>query len=411
MSEMGGKSQLDSVLDDLAIRFVINCPEEELESFDRLLFQVEEAHWFYEDFYREKFPNLPCFNLKQFSENFFKRCPLLEPYHRSLDKIFASFTSYKLQVPVCGAILLNHDMTKFLLVKGWNSRTWGFPRGKKNKQEPELDCAVREVMEETGYDASGKVFECNAVELKRGSRRSKLYIVQDVPENFQFGPKTRKEISEIEWHNIEEIFACVRKDKVSVSVCPSMRSSSFFLVTPYLKDLRLWISKQKRSFGRQQNRMPSPTIRTARQDVEPVGRSCSFSGFSSRTSSFNYSPVSPARSPTTFSGIPHSPVRLDSYKSPETSAASLTTVAPAKEDSKRDLASAMEAVSKSVAEVEQMQRFSDQILADSPVKSAFPCDVVESDDYSVKLRRRKTESPFLNFRFDRAALLHCLNAF
>jgi hypothetical protein len=57
---------LEEVLDDLCARFIINLPNEELESFDRLCFQIEAAHWFYLDFFREEFPSLPVFNLKEF---------------------------------------------------------------------------------------------------------------------------------------------------------------------------------------------------------------------------------------------------------------------------------------------------------------------------------------------------------
>lgn len=57
---------LEEVLDDLCSRFIINLPNEELESFDRLCFQIEAAHWFYLDFFREEMPKLPVFNLKEF---------------------------------------------------------------------------------------------------------------------------------------------------------------------------------------------------------------------------------------------------------------------------------------------------------------------------------------------------------
>ena len=39
--EAGAAPKLDEVLDDLAMRFVVNCPAEEQESFERLLFQVD----------------------------------------------------------------------------------------------------------------------------------------------------------------------------------------------------------------------------------------------------------------------------------------------------------------------------------------------------------------------------------
>jgi 8-oxo-dGTP pyrophosphatase MutT (NUDIX family) len=56
------------------------------------------------------------------------------------------FESILVRVPVCGAIIVNETFDKVLLVKGWSSKSsWGFPKGKINKDEPEIDCAIREV--------------------------------------------------------------------------------------------------------------------------------------------------------------------------------------------------------------------------------------------------------------------------
>ena len=60
-------------MDDLAMRFVVNCPAEEQESFERLLFQVEAAFWFYDDQYREVWPDdFATHNLLSFSQQLFK---------------------------------------------------------------------------------------------------------------------------------------------------------------------------------------------------------------------------------------------------------------------------------------------------------------------------------------------------
>jgi hypothetical protein len=48
-------------------RFVVNVPTEELSSFERICFQIEQAYWFYEDFYREKEPSLPHYTLREFA--------------------------------------------------------------------------------------------------------------------------------------------------------------------------------------------------------------------------------------------------------------------------------------------------------------------------------------------------------
>ena len=68
------------VLDDLCMRFVLNCPEEELRSWERLLFQVEQAHWFYEDHVRPENTQLRSFSLKDFVKTLFTTCSVLKPY-------------------------------------------------------------------------------------------------------------------------------------------------------------------------------------------------------------------------------------------------------------------------------------------------------------------------------------------
>eukprot|EP00171_Calliarthron_tuberculosum_P015346 IDg15346t1 len=62
---------LDEVLDDLCTRFLVNLPDEEFKSFERLFFAVESAHWFYDDFFRERDPRLPRLQLKAFAQKLF----------------------------------------------------------------------------------------------------------------------------------------------------------------------------------------------------------------------------------------------------------------------------------------------------------------------------------------------------
>lgn len=48
-------------------RFVLNVPKEDLQSFERILFLIEYAHWFYEDNSVERNPSLKSLNLKEFT--------------------------------------------------------------------------------------------------------------------------------------------------------------------------------------------------------------------------------------------------------------------------------------------------------------------------------------------------------
>lgn len=79
---------------------------------ERIFFQIEQAHWFYEDFIREENTSLPSFSLKNFSAKFFHHCPLLHEWSDEHETAFANFMEYKIRVPVCGAIILNEAMDK-----------------------------------------------------------------------------------------------------------------------------------------------------------------------------------------------------------------------------------------------------------------------------------------------------------
>jgi mRNA-decapping enzyme subunit 2 len=183
------------------VRFIVNLPQEELQSVERIIFQIEEGHWYYEDFIRPLDPTLPSINLKYFCALIFQQCPILSGFSNFHTVAYAEFSAYKTRVPVRGAILLNHEMDHAVLVKGWKSSAkWSFPRGKINKDERDLDCAIREVFEETGYDvrAAGLVNDeetTKYIDVTLREQQMRLYIFRGVPMDTYFEPQTRKEIS------------------------------------------------------------------------------------------------------------------------------------------------------------------------------------------------------------------------
>jgi 8-oxo-dGTP pyrophosphatase MutT (NUDIX family) len=227
------KSHLQDAFDDLSTRFIMNCPVEEFQSFERLFFQLEQAHWFYEDFLREKDASLPGFSLKDFCAQFFELCPLLKAYKGTFDENYAKFHSYKVRVPVCGAILFNSDLTKVVLVRGWNQRSgWGFPKGKINKDEDERECAIREVLEETGFDCRQYLgSETDFLEVRVQTQTIRLYLATNVPEETLFETQTRKEIGKIAWFNLNEI----------------PHNNSFYMVVPFLPLVKDWVKRTKKA--------------------------------------------------------------------------------------------------------------------------------------------------------------------
>uniref|UniRef100_A0A803MZB4 Nudix hydrolase domain-containing protein n=1 Tax=Chenopodium quinoa TaxID=63459 RepID=A0A803MZB4_CHEQI len=250
------------LLDDLCSRFVLNVPKEDQQSFERILFLVEYAHWFYEDNTVEKNPSLKSFTLKEFTSLMFNSCEVLKPYVPHIDDIFKDFTSYKVRVPVTGAIILDKAYERCLLVKGWKGTSWSFPRGKKNKDEEDHACAIREVLEETGFDVSELLDKDEYLEVIFGQQRVRLYIIAGVSDDTSFAPQTKKEISsycppvkchmsvtcwnvgnpsiplEIAWHRLDDLQPA--SDEV---ISRSVTGLKLYMVTPFLKSLKTWIAK------------------------------------------------------------------------------------------------------------------------------------------------------------------------
>lgn len=150
--------------------------------------------------------------------------------------------------------MLNGEMDSVVLVKGWKKgANWSFPRGKINKDEPDLDCAVREVYEETGYDIKtaglvGNEKETKYIEVTMREQHMRLYVFRGVPLDTYFEPRTRKEISKIEWYKLSDL-PTIRKKKQQQDGKGedlAVNANKFYMVAPFLVPLKKWISVQKK---------------------------------------------------------------------------------------------------------------------------------------------------------------------
>ncbi|CAH9069045.1 unnamed protein product, partial [Cuscuta epithymum] len=242
-SRKGRRLPPQELLDHLCgRRFVLDFPEEDQQSFERIrmMFLVEQAHWCYEDNYVDNNPSLKSFTLKEFASLLCNSCEVLKPYASHIDDIFKEFTSYKRRVPVAGAIILDETCERCLLVKGWKGSRWSFPRGKKNRDEEDHACAIREVLEETGFDMSKLLKKEVYIEMTLGQQRVRLYIITGVKSDTVFAPLTKKEISEIAWHRLDELQP--GKCDVASRTC---RGLNLFGVAPFLMSLKAWISAHR----------------------------------------------------------------------------------------------------------------------------------------------------------------------
>lgn len=230
------------ILDEISARFIVNLNEEERKNFVRICFQIEEAHWFYVDFYVNKHPErrLQSGTMNTFAEHIFRHVAFLQPHVDKLEDILTSWRNYKLSVPTYGAIILNTFLDKVLLVQAfWAKSSWGFPKGKINQEEEPHVCAAREVYEETGYDISEKINPDEYFDHTLNEQSVRLYIVSGVQEDTPFHPRSRCEIRDIKWFDINSL-----PTNKSDQTCKSKNGfspNSFYMVIPFMRDLKQYV--------------------------------------------------------------------------------------------------------------------------------------------------------------------------
>jgi len=99
----------------------------------------------------------------------------------------------------------------------WDETEWEFPKGRRNFQEKDLECALREFEEETGYSSKDITiienllpFEEIFIGSNHKSYKHKYYLAYmndtvDLLQNFQ-----KTEVSKLEWKTFNECLNSIR---------------------------------------------------------------------------------------------------------------------------------------------------------------------------------------------------------
>ena len=108
----------------------------------------------------------------------------------------------------------------------WTEPEWGFPKGRRNNGEKDLDCGLREFQEETGYDLSDiqlieniNPYEELFIGSNLKSYKQKYYLAytnnnKDILDKYQ-----KSEVSKIGWFNIndcKEIIRSYNSEKINL---------------------------------------------------------------------------------------------------------------------------------------------------------------------------------------------------
>jgi len=120
-------------------------------------------------------------------------------------------------VPCANDMIINLQNIICKSTTNWHETEWEFPKGRRNTQEKELDCALREFEEETGYSSNNIIIINNLIpfeEIFIGSNhksyKHKFFLAftndnEDILQNYQ-----KSEVSKIEWKTFDECLECIR---------------------------------------------------------------------------------------------------------------------------------------------------------------------------------------------------------
>jgi 8-oxo-dGTP pyrophosphatase MutT (NUDIX family) len=131
-----------------------------------------------------------------------------EKYNALKDGIMIKSTLYTLDT------LLDESA----IYQQWSEPEWGFPKGRRNMQEKDYECAIREFSEETGYNPSILKnihniipFEENFSGSNYKSYKHKYYLMHmDVSANEVLHKYDDSEVSKVEWKTYDEVMECIR---------------------------------------------------------------------------------------------------------------------------------------------------------------------------------------------------------
>jgi len=138
------------------------------------------------------------------------------------------YTKEKIQLLMNGITITNasgnlrYDMLSLLdevdTLAVWIEPEWGFPKGRRNTQEKDYDCALREFSEETGYNASVLnnirniiPFEEIFIGSNYKSYRHKYYLMNMLyHHSLSFKTFQKSEVSGMEWKTYEDCMRSIR---------------------------------------------------------------------------------------------------------------------------------------------------------------------------------------------------------
>lgn len=182
-----------------------------------LIETLRDLYYHYLDEYVEKGLAINHFNGLTF--DFIKYCfqhfKLFRQLRKPAHVVFDEY-KYKLDsIDVAGVYILNETEDKICMIRTLNGK-YDFPKGKLEIGETPMQAAIRETMEEIGFDCTGLLYEKEDTYFPfehrtkhicgQAKKMVHMYFLKGIPETTRFKSNvTRYEVNEILWVKLDEL--------------------------------------------------------------------------------------------------------------------------------------------------------------------------------------------------------------
>ncbi|EAX95291.1 hydrolase, NUDIX family protein [Trichomonas vaginalis G3] len=189
--------------DDLLARFFLNQPQGFFKKPIDIAVAIKSAYYHHLSIHKSMKTTQPKSVVSKFAANLFNYCPDLHPYINQIPEMFLQLRKSHQNLLTCGAICLNKDLTKVLVIAHTiTPNQFAFPKGKIDEGETPLLAAIRETEEEANFDVSPYILENYSFRYKRKSRADGVFFfATNVPE-VELKPSLPAEICKIGWVDI-----------------------------------------------------------------------------------------------------------------------------------------------------------------------------------------------------------------
>jgi ADP-ribose pyrophosphatase YjhB (NUDIX family) len=127
------------------------------------------------------------------------------------------FVQLKNGIEMSSGVKYNLESLVSSSTTNWETAEWGFPKGRRNHQEKDLDCGFREFEEETGYDKFSLKQIHNVIpyeEIFIGSNiksyKNKYYLSYMMRDTIQKNEYQTSEVKNMKWLSYKECMDIIR---------------------------------------------------------------------------------------------------------------------------------------------------------------------------------------------------------